>query len=123
MADYVAQRLPADGVPLWDYDLPAGEPPYRDTSAGAVTAAGLYILAQGFGAGTDAAQTYTDLADQILLGLVRNHDLTARPEAQGLLGEGAAFVGLDRANNMLPYGDYYYMEALMRAVGHTQFFW
>ena len=37
--------------------------------------------------------------------------------------EGAAFVALDRADNMLPYGDYYYLEALMRAVGHTDFFW
>ena len=43
--------------------------------------------------------------------------------AQGLLKEGAAFVELGRADNMLPYGDYYYMEALMRAVGHSDFFW
>jgi unsaturated chondroitin disaccharide hydrolase len=27
------------------------------------------------------------------------------------------------STNLLPYGDYYYLEALMRAVGHTEFFW
>ncbi|NNE79740.1 MAG: glycosyl hydrolase [Silicimonas sp.] len=122
LADYVATKLPKDGVPLWDYDLPEDRYPYRDTSAAAVTAAGLYTLAQGFGHGPEVAK-YTDLADRILIGLVENHDIAANPEAEGLLNEGAAFVDLGRANNMLPYGDYYYFEALMRAVGHTEFFW
>ncbi len=122
MADYVALKLPEDGVPLWDYDLPANRHPYPDTSAGAVTAAGLYLLAQGFGRG-EAAARYTALADRMLKGLVEHHDIAGLPEAQGLLKAGAAFVALDRADNMLPYGDYYYLEALMRAVGHTEFFW
>ena len=122
MADYVAGNLPADGVPLWDYKLPAGEHPYRDTSAAAVTAAGLYTLARGY-AGDEKSLVYTRLADRILLGLVRDHDISSEHGSQGLLKEGAAFVGLERADNMLPYGDYYYVEALMRAVGHTEFFW
>lgn len=122
LADYVSTRLPDDGAPLWDYDLPQDQHPYRDTSAAAVTAAGLYALAQGYGQGAEVKK-YTDLADRILIGLVQNHDIASHPEAEGLLKEGAAFVGLGRANNMLPYGDYYYLEALMRAVGHTEFFW
>ena len=122
LADYVSERLPADGVPLWDYDLPSDRPPYRDTSAGAVTAAGLYTLAQAYGHGPQVAK-YTALADRILLGLVENYAIAAVPQAQGLLKEGAAFVDLGRADNLLPYGDYYYLEALMRAVGHTEFFW
>lgn len=122
LADYIASRLPEDGVPLWDYNLPADRTPYRDSSAGAVTAAGLYTLAQGFGDGPEM-EKYSQLADRILLGLHRHCDVAAVPEAEGLLKEGAAFVDLDRADNLLPYGDYYYLEALMRAVGHTEFFW
>ena len=122
LADYISDKLPDDGVPLWDYDLPDERHPYRDTSAGAVTAAGLYTLAQCYGHGEEM-QNYTALADRILLGLVENYDISEQPEAEGLLKEGAAFVDLGRANNLLPYGDYYYLEALMRAAGHTEFFW
>ncbi len=42
-AGYVARRLPAGGIPLWDYDAPAGAP--VDVSAGVITAAGLLHLA------------------------------------------------------------------------------
>ena len=122
MADYVANHLPEDGVPLWDYDLPDSETPYRDSSAGAVTAAGLYTLARCYGPG-EHGDKYTALADKMLLGLVEHCDITNDNDAEGLLKDGAAFVELGRANNLLPYGDYYYLEALMRSVGHTEFFW
>ncbi len=42
-AAYVASHLPAGGIPLWDYDAPAGAP--VDVSAGVITAAGLLHLA------------------------------------------------------------------------------
>jgi unsaturated chondroitin disaccharide hydrolase len=122
MADYVAKRLPADGVPLWDYDLPGDEKPYRDTSAAATTAAGIYTLAHCY-AGQELAADLTQTADKILHGLVVNHDITQQEGAEGFLNEGAAFVRLGRADNMLPYGDYYYMEAVMRSVGHVDFPW
>ena len=122
MADYIADKLLEDGVCAWDYQLPEKEHPYRDTSAAAITSAGLYALAQGFGQGEKSLH-YTRLADRLLHGLVTHHDITAVGDAQGLLKEGAAFVRLGRADNMLPYGDYYYMEALMRSVGHSEFFW
>ena len=122
MADYISDKLLDDGICPWDYQLPSDQHPYRDTSAAAITAAGLYALARGFGAG-DESLRYTQLADRLLFGLVTHHDITANDDAQGLLKEGAAFVGLGRADNMLPYGDYYYFESLMRAVGHSEFFW
>jgi unsaturated chondroitin disaccharide hydrolase len=46
-AAYVARHLPAVGVPPWDYDAPPGSP--VDVSAGVITAAGLFHLAQACG--------------------------------------------------------------------------
>src|SRR5690606_32066449 len=45
LADYALAHLPDDGVPYWDYLLPDGAPRYRDSSAGAIMAAGLFLLA------------------------------------------------------------------------------
>jgi hypothetical protein len=47
LASYVSQHLPADGVPLWDYNAPPGSP--VDVSAGVITAAGLLRLASACG--------------------------------------------------------------------------
>jgi Glycosyl Hydrolase Family 88 len=43
IAGYIASHLPSAGIPLWDYDAPAGAP--VDVSAGVITAAGLFHLA------------------------------------------------------------------------------
>lgn len=121
MADHIADILPDNGVPPWDYRAPAGAPP--DSSAGAVTAAGLYILARGFGDDGAEVHRYTALADRMLAGLVQHCDITDDPAADGLLKDGAAHIPAGLDDTMLPYGDYYYVEALMRAVGHSEFFW
>lgn len=109
-----------DTVPAWDYDAPGGAAVPRDSSAGAVMAAGVYMIAQQI---PDEAERWRDFGDRLLGGLLDTCDLTADPAALGLLAHGAAHVGSGFSDNMLPYGDYYFMEALMRSLGHTQFFW
>ena len=42
-ADYFVSHLPADMVPLWDFQAPSSMP-YKDTSAAAITASGLAEL-------------------------------------------------------------------------------
>ena len=121
LASTAERLMGADRVPVWDYALPAGETRWRDSSAGAIMAAGLYILA-GATEGTEADR-WRAFADRLLDGLIEECDLTGNPAAQGLLAEGAAHVSAGRSNTMLPYGDYYYMEALMRSLGHASFFW
>jgi unsaturated chondroitin disaccharide hydrolase len=111
----------ADAVPVWDYKLPPGAPTWRDSSAAAIMAAGLYILASI--SRDNEKDRWVAFADRLLDGLITTCDLTADPAGLGLLAHGAAHVGAGRHDNMLPYGDYYFMEALMRSLGHNQFFW
>jgi unsaturated chondroitin disaccharide hydrolase len=108
-------------VPVWDYRLTTGEPAWRDSSAGAIMAAGLYILASI--SEDKEKKRWVAFADRLLDGLITSCDLSADPAALGLLAHGAAHVSAGRNDNMLPYGDYYFMEALMRSLGHNQFFW
>lgn len=120
LAAKAEQLLGDDAVPAWDYMAPdrAGAP--RDSSAAAVMAAGVYMIAQLSPA--DAGR-WRDFGDRLIAGLLDHCDLTTDPAALGMLGHGAAHVGSGYSDTMLPYGDYYFMEALMRSLGHSNFFW
>ena len=122
LADYVIARMPDSGIPPWDYCLPESAPHYRDSSAGAITAAGMLFIAQ-LCEDRQQGQQYRHWGLHMLAGLVRECDISEQPGALGLLDEGASYVGIGLCRNMLPYGDYYYLEALMRASGHDTFFW
>jgi unsaturated chondroitin disaccharide hydrolase len=122
LADYAIAHLPDDLVPYWDYLLPEGSPCYRDTSAAAITAAGLLLLSEQIGGGLPA-ERYADVAKKILAALDGTYSTFGVPGAEGLLTGGAAHVAQGCTNVMLPYGDYFYLEALLRAKGTTEFSW
>lgn len=108
-------------VPVWDYCLPSDGTHPIDSSAAAVTAAGVLMLADLVPA--DEAAHWRKLGHRLLHGLLFECDLTDTPGAHGFLAHGAGHVPAGRLDAMLPYGDYYFMEALMRAQGHKDFFW
>jgi unsaturated chondroitin disaccharide hydrolase len=110
-----------DAVPAWDYAASDVPNTHRDSSAAAIMAAGVYILAGLCEPGE--ATRWRDFGDRLIAGLLDHCDLTENPQALGLLAHGAAHVKAGFADTMLPYGDYYFMEALMRSLGHDQFFW
>lgn len=129
LADYVVTRLAGaeDVVPDWDYELPIAGPFHKDSSAGAITAAGLLYLTDQLQKPTlidsSRSEHYQTLAGRILFELIQNYTTFAFPQAEGLLLHGAGHVGVGYADNMLPYGDYFFVEALLRALGHKDFFW
>ena len=84
-------------------------------------AAGIFILA-GL-CEPEEAQRWYAFGDRLIGGLLDTCDLTGDPKAEGLLAHGAAHASAGYSDAMLPYGDYYFMEALMRSLGHTRFFW
>jgi len=55
--------------------------------------------------------------------LLAGYTTFGHPGAEGLLTQGASHVEKGYANNMLPYGDYFLVEALLRARGRRAFFW
>jgi unsaturated chondroitin disaccharide hydrolase len=123
LADYALTQLPPDAVPYWDYRLPADAPPHRDSSAAAISAAGLLLLADTLGDDQPRAERYRRSALAILSSLIAGYTTADVPQAEGLLKHGAAHVGRGLTDTMLPYGDYFYVEALLRALGRREFFW
>lgn len=122
LAEYAISKLTeqTDYVPLWDFNDDEKCPNYIDSSAGAIMASGFLILAELI---DSKSEYYRSWGLKLIEGLTKRCALFDHPNAHGLLAEGASHVTEGKAKNMLPYGDYYYLEAILRARGIGRFFW
>ncbi|MFT3831024.1 MAG: glycoside hydrolase family 88 protein [Opitutaceae bacterium] len=107
-------NLPADKIPYWDFNAPDIPRALRDTSAAAIMASALLELS-GFVDAT-AAQEYRDVAACQLRSL-------SSPAYRAELGGNGGFLLRHGVGHIperheidvpLVYGDYYFLEALLR---------
>jgi len=116
-ADYALQHAPADYVPFWDYVSPLVPSDVRDSSAAAILASGLLILAEQ---DRTNAERWRDAATTILKSLWENYSSRGTNEPSILIhGTRSKPHGL--MDHGLIYGDYYFVEALskLERVGRT----
>lgn len=116
IADFLVKhpRMPADGVPYWDFDAPGLPNVPRDSSAAAIMASALFELA-GF-ADADRAALYRMTA-------VKQVRSLASPAYRAAVGANGGFILMHATGHHpegreidvpLVYGDYYFLEALTR---------
>ena len=104
-------NMPSDGVPYWDYGAPGEE---RDSSAASVMASGLLELADVVGG--EKGASYRAFAVKQLLSLASPAYFSEGDEVGHFLlkhGVGAKPYGSE-VDTPLDYGDYYFLEALVR---------
>lgn len=126
--DFYIRETPEDGVAWWDFDAPVIDPAdwvgtgwegadflARDSSAAAITAAGMLELSRLL---EDPAlrQHYFDYAERILVSLstpdADGGYLSVNTAFESILTKGTySFTGYDKG---LPWGDFYYIQALQR---------
>ncbi len=125
-ADYYLRRTnEGDVVPLWDFDAPPGDRPLWDSSAGAITASGLWDLSEQV---PDPAQRdrYQAAALRTLSRLCHETFLPVRrPEWEGILMHGVYHyhkgLGVDES---VAWGDHFFVEALVKATaGRSEAAW
>lgn len=114
VTDIYLEKLPEDMIPYWDFYAPNIPSAPRDSSAAALVASGLIELSEYVGG--EKGASYLKAAEAMLKELDSNY--------RSLYS--AAF--LDHATGHLPagyeidysiiYGDYYYIEALLRLRKH-----
>lgn len=113
VADFAIDHpnMPADGIPCWDYGAPGEE---RDSSAASIMASGLMELA-GF-AGAEKGGKYRAFAVKQLLSLCSGEYFAKSGEnGDWLLMHGVGHKPAGREiDTPLDYGDYYFLEALLR---------
>jgi unsaturated chondroitin disaccharide hydrolase len=113
-AAYFLAHLPEDHVPYWDFDLPSlvGEP--RDSSAAAIAASGLLELAR-LEPDRRASGRYRDAATAMLTSLSSPAYLASGTTRGAILLHGTQNKPAGNFDTGLIFGDYYFLEALLRA--------
>ncbi len=116
-ADFFIRETPANAVPLFDYDTPADQPQHLDSSAAAIIAAGLLRLAK-LTTDPGKAVLYAETARHMLVTLSQEPFLAVgRPDWEGILTEGVYHLHLGLGvNESVMWGEYFYVEALDRAL-------
>lgn len=115
VADYFIDKLPADQVPYWDLIFTDGSGEERDSSSGAIAACGLLELAKHLPLSNDKRNLYEETALSIIQSLAENYTTKAIPESNGLLCHGVYDKKSDKGvDECMIWGDYYYLEALVR---------
>lgn len=123
-ADYFLSRLPEDGVAHWDFDAPADGIANRDSSASAIALCGMLEIEEAMGGEYPAGGRFRAGIERTLAGLVASYSTLGEPEAEGLLKHGAYNVLAGRGpDDYMIWGDYYYMEALMRIARGVPGYW
>lgn len=118
-ADYFIKYLPEDKIAYWDLCFTDGSGEPRDTSAAAIAACGMLELSE-LGAGEE----YKCYAEEIVSALCEKY--LSDEDKESLLDHGTYSipdgVGIDEA---CIWGDYYFVEALVRLVCSDKFilFW
>lgn len=110
MLEAFEQRLPADYVPYWDMIFGDGSGEPRDTSAAVIAACGILEMNRFF---PDERQLL--LAEKMVSSITENYlsNKLSQP-SNVIVTDGMRFNKIDPTPRALPYGDYYYMEFLMR---------
>ncbi|WP_299092407.1 glycoside hydrolase family 88 protein [uncultured Metabacillus sp.] len=122
VSHFFIANLPEDYVPHWDFRLPEGVTKYRDSSAGAIAACGLLLLANQV-APTEA-EIYENAGVKILKSLYENYGDLENPNQDGLILSGTSHYPEGKNIDVpLIYGDYYFVEGLSILKGHEELFW
>jgi len=113
VADVYLSRLPADMVPYWDFDAPGMPAAPKDASAAAIAASALLELS-GLVKDSVKSAGYRGKAEQMLATLSTDTYQSRTVNNAFLLHcTGNKPIG-GEVDASIIYGDYYYMEALLR---------
>lgn len=123
LALYFLNRLPEDMVAYWDLIFTDG-PEERDSSAAAIASAGLLELAGHLPILDPERRLFENAALRMLEALARDYTSATDPRSNGILLH--AVYGKPLGNGIdecTIWGDYFYVEALMRLLKGTRSYW
>lgn len=125
---YFLNHLPQNLIPYWDFDFDDGSDEPRDSSSAAIAACGMLEMAKYLP--EEKAGYYTGMAKRLMLALWQHCAVKSPEESNGLLLHGTyardsvnnpcTNRGVDECNT---WGDYYYLEGLVRLSREWKSYW
>ncbi|MEA9392068.1 glycoside hydrolase family 88 protein [Acerihabitans sp. TG2] len=123
LANYFLNRLPEDEVCHWDLAL-LGTDAYRDSSGAAIAVCGLLELAKHLPVTDPDRATYEQRALSIMLSLTEHYLSEEKDAGNGLLKHAVYHLdGGKGVDECCSWGDYFYVEALMRLTKVWKLYW
>lgn len=124
LAKYFVEHLPEDHVAYWDFDAPVENGTKRDSSASAIAACGMLEIIRHLEADHPDRDYYEQAVHRSMESLVRNYSTIGEPDAEGLIKHGSYSVPDGGAtDDYMIWGDYCYMEALLRMEKGLNGYW
>ena len=124
MTNYFLNRLPADDVCYWDLIFGDGSEQSRDSSAAAIAVCGMHEMGKYLPEIDPEKETYKRAAHRILRSLIDHYQGCEVAPGNPILYHGVyswhSGKGVDEGNI---WGDYYYMEALVRFWKDWNLYW
>jgi len=122
LTNYFLNRLPEDYICYWDLIFTNGDKEERDSSAAAIAACGMLEIIKH--SNSQYVPFYKNAVNAIMRSLSGKYTTADIPESNGVLLHAVYSKpgnnGVDECNI---WGDYYYMEALMRLHTDWKLYW
>lgn len=124
MTNYFLNRLPKDNVCYWDLIFNDGDDQSRDSSAAAIAVCGMHEMNKYLPEVDESKEVYKYAMHTILRSLIENYTNHNIGEGKPVLLHGVyswhSGKGVDEGNI---WGDYYYLEALIRFYKDWELYW
>lgn len=128
ITDFFIGNLPENLIPYWDFTFKDGSDEPRDSSSSAIAICGMLEMSKYLP--KDKAEYYTKIAKKMLKALVDTCSISDYSKSNGqiTLGTYARSSEFNPCNNRglnecNTWGDYYYMEALVRLSKDWNLYW
>lgn len=123
VSNYFLNRLQSDLCPNWDF-LYKEDSDQRDTSAACVAACGMLELAKQLPVYDEERKVYEAAAKVLIHELIKNYMYTPEESSTAVLKAGVYAYKLDLCvNEPVIWGDYYFLEALIRLLHYFRMYW
>lgn len=130
VTDFYIRHLPKDRVPYWDLSFSDGNDEPKDSSAAAVAVCGIMEMCDNKGLEEEERKVYLKKAEEMLESLIDSYAVKSTEKSNGILMHGVyaksspynsvSDRGVDECNI---WGDYFYMEALVRSLKEWKSYW